>query len=149
MFQSGGTPIGAQTKLPKATVTQKSLLPPKGGAESKPTNILASKKPSIKTSKSIIKKRSRMPIADGKITQLPIVESEMYIQIGAFTQFNNAHKVAMRLAGLENVKITSKVIGSKEFFRVRAGPIVSVSNADNILDRILNAGFSAARIVID
>ena len=149
LFQSGGTPIGSQTKLPKASVTQKSLLPPKGGTESKPKNILVSKKPSIRASKSISTKRSRMPIADGKITQVPIVENEMYIQVGAFTEFNNANRVAMRLAGLENVKITSKIIGSKEFFRVRAGPISSLSNADNILDRVLNAGFLAARIVVD
>ena len=124
-------------------------MPPKGGTESKPKNILVSKKPSIKASKSISTKRSRIPIADGKITQVPIVENEMYIQVGAFTEFNNANRVAMRLAGLENVKITSKIIGSKEFFRVRAGPISSLSNADNILDRILNAGFLAARIVVD
>ena len=117
--------------------------------DSKPRNILVGKKPSAKTSKSISKKRSRVPIADGKITQVPIVENEMYIQVGAFTEFNNANRVAMRLAGLENVKITSKIIGRKEFFRVRAGPIISISNADNILDRILNAGFLAARIVVD
>ena len=64
------------------------MLPPKGGAESKPRNILVGNKPSVKISKLNSKKRSRVPIADGKITQVPIVENEMYIQVGAFTEYS-------------------------------------------------------------
>ena len=40
-------------------------------------------------------------------------------------------------------------VNGKEFFRVRAGPIEALNEADYLLDSILSAGFIAARLVVD
>jgi rare lipoprotein A len=73
----------------------------------------------------------------------------MFVQAGAFTRFDFANKTAARLAELQNVKVTSYKVNGKEFFRVRVGPINAIGAADNILERVIIAGFTNARIVID
>jgi rare lipoprotein A len=73
----------------------------------------------------------------------------MYVQAGAFTRFDYANRTAARLAELGNVKVISYKVRGKEFFRVRAGPIGALENADKVLERVIRAGFENARIVVD
>ena len=73
----------------------------------------------------------------------------MYVQVGAYTQFQNAHQAAARLGNLQNVTVSSKIVDGREFFRVRAGPFNNLKAADNLLETILRLGFSDARITID
>ena len=75
--------------------------------------------------------------------------TKLFVQAGAFTEYNNANQVRARLYGFKNVKITSALIGGKEYFRVRAGPVNTVEEADRILDYVLKTGYSNARIVVD
>ena len=39
-------------------------------------------------------------------------------------------------------------VGGQQFFRVRLGPIDSVDKADRLLDRVIRAGHSDARLVV-
>ena len=147
---SADSPIRSDTKLPKAGVTSEKLLPP-AGANSSPVQE-KQKRP-----KNVVIRRStvRKPISkesvepDGTITTVAINPNDMYVQIGAFTQFQNAHQAAARLSILNNVKISSAIVNGKEFFRVRAGPIQTLGDADYLLESILRAGFRAARLVVE
>ena len=88
-------------------------------------------------------------LPDGTVTSVAVGSSDMYVQVGAYTQFQNAHQVAARLDGLQNITVTSKIVEGREFFRVRAGPFNDLRAADNLLETILRFGFSDARITID
>ncbi len=73
----------------------------------------------------------------------------IYVQVGAFTQHENANRVAAQVSGHGPVNISSRIVNNQEFFRVRLGPFEQVSNADAVLQRMLNIGQSNARIVVD
>ena len=91
-----------------------------------------------------------MPVApDGIVSVAPVSQTKMFVQAGAFTRYDNANRVATRLYGFKNVKISSYRANGREFFRVRAGPINTVGEADSILNYVIKAGYTNARIVVD
>jgi len=45
--------------------------------------------------------------------------------------------------------VKQALINGKDFYRVRVGPLTSVSEADNMLDAVSRAGYPDARIVVD
>ena len=149
LLSSAGSPIRRNMKLPKARVASERLAPPPGGQA-------ALVKPSARVSKANISERSGMERnmlvtnqPDGTVTNVAVNPTSMYVQVGAFTQYQNAHQAAMRLSGLKNVEVTSKIVNGREFFRVRAGPMISLDDADQLLEAILRVGFTDARITID
>jgi rare lipoprotein A len=141
-----GTPIRQNIKFTKPSVRSKALAPPVGVKSIKinpqyqprSTALLDSIRPSKK----------KLPPTN-IISKEPISFTRMFVQAGAFTRFDFANKTAARLAELQNVKVTSYKVNGKEFFRVRVGPINAIGAADNILERVIIAGFTNARIVID
>ena len=54
-----------------------------------------------------------------------------------------------RLANLGPVKVTSVLVNGRDLFRVRAGPLASVTDADRILKWVIDAGYPDARIIVD
>jgi len=146
---STDSPIRSDTKLPKAGVTKEKLQPP-SGAISSPVQEKRQRPGNIVIRRSTVRKsisRERVEL-DGKVTTVSVNPNDMYVQVGAFTQFQNAHQAAARLSILNNVNITSAIVNGKEFFRVRAGPIQTLDDADFLLESILRAGFNAARLVV-
>ena len=53
------------------------------------------------------------------------------------------------LSGLGKVKLTSVLVNGRDLFRVRVGPLANVADADQILNRVVAAGYPDARIIID
>jgi len=47
------------------------------------------------------------------------------------------------------VKISSVLIGGRDLFRVRVGPLKSVGDADKMLEAIAQAGYPGARIIVE
>lgn len=89
------------------------------------------------------------PQADGKVTHVPVSAADMYIQVGAFAQFTNANRLRARLSVLGRTTVIGVIYGEQQLFRVRIGPIRRLKRADRILARLIGAGFTQARIVID
>ena len=143
------SPIRSDTKMPKDQVARDVLLPPEGAKVSLSRNASGSRNQNNR--RPAIRERIREIVVEpsGKVTRVPIKKNNMYVQVGAFTQYSNAFKVAVRLGDLKNIRITSKIVEGREFFRVRAGPLKSLKNADTLLESILRAGFTAARLVVD
>ena len=144
-----GSPIQRNTKLPKAMVASRGLAPPPGGQAARESPAAPKSRADIRRSSPRARFKPEDARPDGTVTTVVVGPSDMYIQVGAFTQFQNAHQVAARLGGLQNVTVTSKIVDGLEFFRVRAGPLTDLKEADNLLDTVLGLGFSDARITIE
>jgi len=79
----------------------------------------------------------------------PATSSDIYVQAGAFTNFDNANRLRARLAALGNVRIASALVEDTQYFRVQLGPLGTVDMADRLLDMLLANGHNEARVVID
>ena len=74
---------------------------------------------------------------------------DIYVQAGAFTNFDNANRLRARLSSLGEVSIAKAMVEDTEFFRVRIGPLAEVEQADRMLELLLVNGHNEARVVID
>ncbi|GLQ07269.1 septal ring lytic transglycosylase RlpA family protein [Sneathiella chinensis] len=79
----------------------------------------------------------------------PVQPTEIFIQAGAFVDFDNANKLSARLSSLAATKVTQVLVNGQDFYRVRIGPVDNVADADQLLARLLNSGHTEARIVIE
>jgi len=93
---------------------------------------------------------------DGRFLPAPVVRQQavtghrqIYVQAGAFTQYNNASRLKDRVAGIGPAVISPTKVGGTQYYRVRVGPIDSVDQADSILSRVFDAGSTDARVVVD
>ncbi len=85
----------------------------------------------------------------GVVSVVPVHPTGVFVQAGAFAQFDNANRVRARLANLGPVNVTSVLVNGRDLFRVRAGPLASVTDADRILKWVIDAGYPDARIIVD
>jgi rare lipoprotein A len=79
----------------------------------------------------------------------PATALQIFIQVGAFAMADNAIKVKNRLDRLGAVKVQGVKVKGVEVYRVRLGPIASVDEADQLLDRVVATGLAEARIVVE
>ena len=75
--------------------------------------------------------------------------SNIFVQAGAYSRFDNATQARARLSSLGGVKVTSVLIGGRDLYRVRVGPMASVADADLALERVIATGYFDARIIVD
>lgn len=90
-----------------------------------------------------------VPALDGRVWQMPVRPTQIYVQAGAFTRYENARQLGTKLASLGPARVTTAQIGNQQFYRVRLGPIATVEQADSVLSRVISIGHPEARIVID
>ena len=147
-----GSPITV-ARLPKPAVATESLtLPP--GAKTSPGKVNPTPTPPVNTThtapqKLAAKTTSASEPETGVVTVGPVTKTNIYIQAGAFGQFENANKVRARLSPLGTVKITSVLVDGRDLYRVRVGPLTNVADADRLLGRVIGSGYSNARIIVD
>lgn len=76
--------------------------------------------------------------------------SRIFIQAGAFARFGNANRLRARLSTLgPAVNINQVYVTNQPMFRVRIGPLSSVAEADETLERVIRFGYPEARIIVD
>ena len=76
-----------------------------------------------------IKARSRTPKKSGPL--------EFYIQVGVFSDFDNAERLKDTLLALETpIKVEATMLNSGIAFRVKIGPLNDVEVADDIVSRL-------------
>jgi rare lipoprotein A len=153
---TGGVPTDepqppAPSAAPTMAVTSQPLggttaaAPPPSAAPSGATATTASSAGS--TSSLQLAAASAQP--DGRVYQSPVKPTSIFIQAGAFTQRQNAERLRAELARLGAATMTPITVGNQQFYRVRLGPIVSVPEADRLLDQLVRSGHPEARIVVD
>ena len=85
------------------------------------------------------------------VAELPVKPREqLYVQVGAFGTADNAARVRARLASIgQPASVSPTGSGKQKLQRVRVGPLDSVDRADAVLNQILQAGLTDAKIVVD
>ena len=140
-----GTPITVD-RLPKPAVTTQELPPP--GAAPVP---VAAGKPVVDGAAQFIEP-APAPAANaepGVVTELAVALSRLFVQVGAYAQYNNANRAWAFLTSLGPVKLTSVMVEGRDLFRVRIGPLSTVAEADGFLEAVVGAGYSDARIIVE
>jgi rare lipoprotein A len=83
------------------------------------------------------------------VTRVPVERTSIYVQAGAFAEFENANRLRARLSVLGRSDVSQVQLGNQVLFRVRLGPIDHLPTADAMLERVIRAGHTDARIVVD
>ena len=72
----------------------------------------------------------------------------LYVQLGTFQGLQYANIQRARVSGL-GAGIVSGVEAGARVYRVIIGPLASVAQADSVLDQVMRAGVTDARIVVE
>lgn len=88
-------------------------------------------------------------LAEQTVRVEPVRTTQMYLQAGAFTRYDNANRTSAALSAIGPTNVTQVTTKNGTFFRVRLGPITNVSEADALLEKVIGSGFPEARIVVD
>ncbi len=86
---------------------------------------------------------------DPIITETPVTPSAIYVQAGAFTVYDNAVQLRAKLESVGRAGIYPVEVNGKHFYRVRLGPVETVEQADEVLERLIASGNEAAMIVVE
>jgi rare lipoprotein A len=85
----------------------------------------------------------------GAVKVVQVRPTNIYIQAGAFSDYNNANRARSSLSGLGPIAVSQTNAGKQIMFRVRLGPIASVTEADKLLERVSASGYPDARVIVD
>ena len=85
----------------------------------------------------------------GEVITMPPIITQIWVQVGAFHSESSAAAVLAQLETVGNGEISSLLKAGRTLHRVRLGPVQTVSEADKLLNGVLNIGYSGARIVVD
>jgi rare lipoprotein A len=85
----------------------------------------------------------------GEVMSVAPVTTQIWVQVGAFHSESSAASVLAQVETLGNGEISSLLKAGQTLHRVRLGPVQTVSEADKLLDGVMNIGFSGARIIVD
>jgi len=88
-------------------------------------------------------------LVNQKVDVGPARGGQIFVQVGAFSLYENAHKLAARLSLIGPVAVSSTFVNRQELFRVRLGPYNQVAGADQALQQAINSGHTDARIVVE
>lgn len=86
---------------------------------------------------------------DPVVSQRVVSASNIYIQAGSFTVYDNALRLRDKLSTLANATVQPTDVRGQTFYRVRLGPAGTVNDADNLLSRVVNSGHGEAIIVVE
>ena len=84
----------------------------------------------------------------GEIIQIPVTETKIWVQIGAFYNKESALLVIKNYKKI-NGSVSENLHDGKLIYRARLGPIETVNDADTILADVLAFGYEGAHIVVD
>ena len=135
---------------PTVSVTSSTLPPPNGAKVAKPPSADFKVAPVRAAPARTGRSQATLAIVDEKVTIQPVSpDPKIFVQAGAFSQFQNAHKVRAVLKQLGPTNITQIDVDKRPLFRVRIGPLSSVEVADQILANVIKAGYPDAATVVE
>lgn len=84
-----------------------------------------------------------------EVIELSPVETNIFIQVGAFSELSNAEVVMGKIKGLGQSAISTFDNDGQLIHRVRIGPINDVAYADQTLVMVIEQGFRGAKIILE
>ncbi len=76
-------------------------------------------------------------------------DGNIYIQIGAYSHKENAQRVVKKLSHIGDSKIVATKGKDKTLYRVRLGPLDDTAEVKAVLKKVIEAGHSDARVLMD
>ena len=143
-----GTPSEITTAAAAAptSVVEQTSLPPIPGAPVEQPQAQAPAAPTPPPPQTVANSAAGLPT--GQVTQVPVpAATHLYIQVGAFSSYKNARRLADRLGG--GLQITAVQRNGQTLYRVRLGPFDQTAQADAALTDMMNRGANDAQIVVD
>ena len=144
-----GSPITVD-KLPKASVSAETL-PAPAGAELSPNvnSVPPVQAGTIPNTTAPTETAALTTSPEAAVEQVPVSPTSIFVQAGAFGLFDNANKVRASLSPLGPVFLDQVLVGGRDLYRVRVGPLADVNQADMILNQVVGSGYPDARIIVD
>lgn len=156
-YDSDGLPESLQTP----TITVEELSAPSGARSSRaPEPISLEPRPLTNTTlgqdEQFATPSGLAPgrMEEGHFMPAPVVQQErvsrtaLFVQAGAFAVRENADRLKRNLEGIAPVRIdTVRASSGKTLYRVKLGPMDSISKADMALERVVALGNRSARVV--
>ena len=84
-----------------------------------------------------------------EIQMVQVTDTGIFIQAGAFSQYENASRVYSTLSAIGDAQISQVLVNDVDLYRVRVGPIINVADADMLLGQVMSAGYPNARIIVE
>ncbi len=83
------------------------------------------------------------------VTQQTVRPTTLFVQAGAFANYDTAYRLGARLSRYGKIQVTPASAGSQQVFRVRVGPVFSVGEADDLLEQVASVVPEARVVVVD
>jgi peptidoglycan lytic transglycosylase len=148
--RQGGDQVPPPPKAAPAGEVTPGSLPPIAGSKVSPGKPQPGAQPAAPTAQLGTNVATvAVPQPDGKVTQVPVKPTSIYIQAGAFLRQANANQLGGQLKKYGSVRVAQVVVEQQHYYRVRIGPIASVEEADRTLKRMIADGHPESRIVVD
>ena len=141
----GAVPKLAMTVAPRGDVEAADLPPPPGAREG--GGHL--QQPAGAAAPQVVAGGEAVPLRlPETLTREPVGTGELWIRMGTFSRYDYANLQRAKVAEL-GPRIDEARNGRGRSYQVRIGPFASSSQADAALDRVLGAGVTDARIVVE
>ena len=145
-------PIAA---APSVALQAETLAPPKGAKQEAPSKgksgkpVAAPPSGPVGTAVAATPAEEDQRLVNQTPQQVAPKTTQIYIQAGAFTRYDNANRVSTALSGVWPATISQTSAKGATFFRVRLGPLANVGDADALLEKVISSGYPDARVVVD
>jgi rare lipoprotein A len=90
-----------------------------------------------------------VPVLSEEVEVLPVSPTGIFVQTGAFSDFENALRMRNRVFDLGPTQISRFRVAGTELYRVRIGPLQTVAMADTTLTQLTNAGVPNAQLIVE
>jgi len=150
-LQLKGSDTAPIEAAPRVAVQTESLPAPKGH-EAPPPKGSRAPKPTPAPAAPVVAAapiNEDQVLANQTVLQVAPHATQIFIQAGAFSRFDNANRTSAALKGVGAPVISQVQTKSGSMFRVRLGPLATVAEADALLERVIASGYPDARVVVD
>lgn len=89
------------------------------------------------------------PVLPTAVETVNVGNANIFVQAGAFSDFGNALRMRDRISTYGAATISRLRVAGAPIYRVRLGPIPSVTAADGLLSRLVGAGVNEPTLVIE
>lgn len=149
MKGQGGTEVASLAPQPRVQVQAETLPAPGSTEKPKPVAVVKPAAAPVAAHDPPPTHLDGVDLAKQQVKLVPVKPTQIFIQAGAFSRFDNAHRLSAILSPFGPTTVSQVDTKSGTLFRVRIGPIGSVSDADTLLERVIGSGHPEARIVVD
>jgi rare lipoprotein A len=138
------TEVASVSAAPTSKVETTALDAPPGALVEPP--VVSNQLPTVVASNSL--PPTNQP--NDQVTQVPVpAVTHLYVQAGAFSTYDNANRLRLRLSAAGDVEISPVERDGHKLYRVRMGPFDTTEQADAALARLSSLGSNDAQIVVD